>query len=113
MSVLPIARCTIAWRSVRYSTLPAFDSFTAWAMSIVTVPSFGFGILPCGPRTRPRRPAPPAPSAGADAAEAADHRHHVRGRDRDVEVGPALVLDALGEVLVADEVRTRVARLVG
>jgi hypothetical protein len=56
MSVLPIARWTIAWRSVRYSTLPAFDSPTAVAMSIVTVPSLGFGILPCGPRMRPRRP---------------------------------------------------------
>ena len=39
-----------------------------------------------------------------DAAQAADDRHHVRRRDRDVEVGEALVLDALGEVLGADEV---------
>src|SRR3954465_8619556 len=48
--------CTIAVRSVRYSTLPALDSSTALATSIVTVPTFGFGILPCGPRMRPRRP---------------------------------------------------------
>ena len=49
-------RWTIAVRSVRYSTLPALDSSTALATSIVTVPTFGFGILPCGPRMRPRRP---------------------------------------------------------
>src|SRR4051812_29800770 len=36
-----------------------------------------------------------------DAAQAADHGHHVRRRDRDVEVGEALVLHALGEVLGA------------
>ena len=47
---------TIAVRSVRYSTLPALDSSTALATSIVTVPTFGFGILPCGPRMRPSRP---------------------------------------------------------
>src|SRR4051794_211995 len=39
-----------------------------------------------------------------DAAEASDHRHEVRRRDGDVEVGePAL--HALGEVLGADDVR--------
>src|SRR3954469_19361164 len=47
---------TMAVRSVRYSTLPAFDSSTALATSIVTVPTFGFGILPCGPSTRPSLP---------------------------------------------------------
>src|SRR5215217_321904 len=50
-----------------------------------------------------------------DAAEPADDGHHVRRRDRDVEVGEALVLDALGEVVGADEVRARLlglARLV-
>ena len=51
--VLPNVRWMIAWRSVRYSTLPAFDSVTALATSSVTVPTFGFGILPCGPSTRP------------------------------------------------------------
>src|SRR3954452_3970475 len=54
--VLPIVRWTIAVRSVRYSTLPALDSSTALPTSIVTVPTFGLGILPCGPRMRPRRP---------------------------------------------------------
>ena len=39
-----------------------------------------------------------------DAAEPADDRHHVRRRDRDVEVHEA-VLDARGEVLGADDVR--------
>ena len=43
-------------RSVRYSILPDFDSCTALATSIVTVPTFGLGILPAGPRIRPRRP---------------------------------------------------------
>ena len=39
-----------------------------------------------------------------DAAELADRPHHLRGRDRDVEVGPAL-FDFLGQVVAADEVR--------
>ena len=38
-----------------------------------------------------------------DAAEAADDGHHVGRRDGDVEVGEA-VLDALGEVVGADDV---------
>ena len=84
-------------RSVRYSTLPAFDSSTALRTSVVTVPTFGLGILPDGPE---------------DAAEAADERHHVGRRDRDVEVGEAL-LDALGEVLGADDVGARLLRLAG
>src|SRR6185312_12621856 len=49
-------RCTIAVRSVRYSTLPDLDSLTALATSIVTVPTLGLGILPAGPRIRPSRP---------------------------------------------------------
>src|SRR3954453_20115920 len=48
-----------------------------------------------------------------DPAEAADHRHHVRRRDRHVEVREALLLDALREVLVAHVVGARLARLVG
>src|SRR5215207_4244993 len=51
-----MTRCTIAVRSVRYSTLPALDSSTARRTSGVTVPTFGLGILPCGPRIRPSRP---------------------------------------------------------
>src|SRR3954452_6444014 len=96
---------TIAVRSVRYSTLPALDSSTALPTSIVTVPTFGFGILPCGPRMRPRRPTTGIMSGVAlAAAEAADRRHHVGRRDRDVEVGEAL-LDARRQVLGADDVR--------
>src|SRR3954463_16094096 len=45
-----------------------------------------------------------------DAAEAADNRHHVRRRDRDVEVHEAL-LDAGREVLGADDVRAGLLRL--
>src|SRR5215208_4538284 len=50
-----------------------------------------------------------------DAAEPADDGHHVRRRDRDVELREALLLDALGEIVGADEVRARLlglARLV-
>ena len=75
-------------RSVRYSTFPALDSSTALATSIVTVPTFGFGILPGG---------------AEDPAQPTDHRHQVRGRDRHVEVVEAF-LDPLGEVLGADHV---------
>src|SRR3954454_16235485 len=47
-----------------------------------------------------------------DAAEAADDRHQVGRRDGDVEVGEA-ALDALGEVLGADDVRAGVLGLLG
>src|SRR4051794_7886097 len=40
-----------------------------------------------------------------DAPEATDHRHHVRRRDRDVEVVEA-ALDLLGQVLRSDDVGT-------
>jgi hypothetical protein len=39
--------------------LPAFASRTALATSIVTVPVFGFGISPRGPRIRPSLPTLP------------------------------------------------------
>ena len=42
--------------STRNSTLPALISFTAFAMSTVTVPVFGFGIRPRGPSTLPSLP---------------------------------------------------------
>src|SRR3954469_15112397 len=48
-----------------------------------------------------------------DAAEAADHRHHVGRRDRDVEVGEAVVLHALGEVVGAHEVGAGLLGLAG
>ena len=50
---------TFAPRSVRYSSLPAFASRTALPTSIVTVPVFGFGISPRGPRMRPSLPTTP------------------------------------------------------
>ena len=76
-------------RSVRYSTLPALDSSTALATSIVTVPTFGFGILPAGPRIRPRRPTTGIRSGVAIATSKSSKP----------------VLDLLGEVLGADDVR--------
>src|SRR6202161_2139651 len=51
--IFPTGTCTSAVLSVRTSTLPAFTSFTAWATSKVTVPVFGFGIRPLGPRLLP------------------------------------------------------------
>ncbi|MNE25308.1 hypothetical protein D3C80_1186330 [compost metagenome] len=41
------------------SILPAFTSSTALPTSIVTVPVFGFGIKPRGPRIRPNAPTLP------------------------------------------------------
>src|SRR5271166_2214250 len=43
--------------STRNSTLPALVSFTALAISMVTVPVFGLGIRPRGPSTLPSLPA--------------------------------------------------------
>src|SRR6202142_4418665 len=54
--ILPTGTCTSAVLSVRNSTLPAFTSCTALATSKVTVPVFGLGIRPLGPRTLPNRP---------------------------------------------------------
>src|SRR5436190_19432482 len=42
--------------SVRNSTLPPLESRTARATSLVTVPDFGFGIRPRGPRIFPSGP---------------------------------------------------------
>ena len=54
--VLPSGAWMMPVLSTRNSTLPALISLTALAMSMVTVPVFGFGISPRGPRTFPRRP---------------------------------------------------------
>ena len=48
------ARCPAF--STRNSTEPPLAPFTASVTSIVTVPTFGFGIMPRGPSTLPRRP---------------------------------------------------------
>src|SRR6476620_11510085 len=42
--------------STRNSTEPPLAPATACATSMVTVPTFGFGIRPRGPSTFPRRP---------------------------------------------------------
>src|SRR5438477_9771011 len=54
--ILPTGTCTSAVLSVRNSTLPALTSCTALATSNVTVPVFGLGISPLGPKILPRRP---------------------------------------------------------
>ena len=92
---LPIDRWTFAPRSVRYSSLPAFASRTALATSNVTVPVFGFGIRPRGPRMRPSLPTLPIWSGVAIATSKS--------------VKPSSI--ALGEVGRADDVRAGLLRL--
>src|SRR4051795_8780900 len=53
---LPTGAWMIPVLSTRNSTLPALISRTAFAMSIVTVPVFGFGMRPRGPSTFPSFP---------------------------------------------------------
>ena len=48
--------CAIPNLSARYSTLPALSSPTTRPTSMVTVPSFGFGIRPRVPRILPSLP---------------------------------------------------------
>ena len=74
---------------MRYSTLPAFASDTALPTSSVTVPTFGFGISPCGPRMRPSLETTGPISGMAIAVSKSVHP----------------LLDPLGEVGGADEVR--------
>src|SRR5438309_719441 len=62
---LPIGVWMLPALSTRNSTLPAFASRTARAMSKVTVPSFGFGMRPRGPSTLPSRPTCPMRSGVA------------------------------------------------
>src|SRR5262247_2519311 len=54
--ILPSGAWMMPVLSTRNSTLPALISLTAFAMSAVTVPVFGFGIRPRGPRTFPSLP---------------------------------------------------------
>ena len=53
---LPTLPWTIPAFSTRNSTEPPFEALTAPVTSIVTVPTFGLGIRPRGPRTLPSRP---------------------------------------------------------
>ena len=62
---------TIPAFSTRYSILPPLASLTAVPTSKVTVPTFGFGIRPRGPRI---------------STELAHGAHHVGRRDHAVEV---------------------------
>ncbi len=51
--------------STRNSTAPPLASLIAVVTSMVTVPTFGFGIMPRGPSTLPRRPTRPIMSGVA------------------------------------------------
>src|SRR6266545_729125 len=55
-AIFPTGTWMIDVLSTRNSTLPALISCSALATSNVTVPVFGFGIRPRGPRTLPRFP---------------------------------------------------------
>src|SRR5512147_2914892 len=52
----PIVHCTMPALSARYCTWPALAFLTASVTFGVTVPTFGFGMRPRGPRTWPRGP---------------------------------------------------------
>ncbi len=52
----PTGACRLPVLSTRNSIRPAFSSRTARPMSMVTVPAFGVGIRPRGPRIRPSFP---------------------------------------------------------
>ncbi len=54
--ILPIGAWMIDVLSTRNSILPPLISLTALATSMVTVPAFGLGIRPLGPRTFPSLP---------------------------------------------------------
>src|SRR5215469_9484826 len=53
---LPTGAWMMPVLSTRNSTLPALTSFTALATSTVTVPVFGLGMRPRGPRILPSLP---------------------------------------------------------
>src|SRR6516162_4606852 len=61
-------KCRLPFLSTRNSILPPLISVTALATSAVTVPTFGFGIRPRGPSTRPSRPTLPIRSGVATTA---------------------------------------------
>ena len=74
---------------------------------VLHAPGLGLGhgaadVLGDGPDLRVRH----LPLRAEDAAEPADDRHQIGGGHGHVEVGPA-VLDALGQVLVADRIGAR------
>jgi hypothetical protein len=65
--ILPMGAWMFPALSTRYSILPAFTSWTALAISKVTVPVLGLGIRPRGPRIRPSLPTLPIMSGVAMA----------------------------------------------
>ena len=56
---LPTMECRLPALSTLNSIFPALISVIAFATSMVTVPLFGFGINPFGPRTLPNFRRPP------------------------------------------------------
>mmetsp|Transcript_45335 Transcript_45335/g.75613 ORF Transcript_45335/g.75613 Transcript_45335/m.75613 type:complete len:206 (-) Transcript_45335:657-1274(-) len=56
---LPMMAWMMADLSPRNSTCPCLASFTALPMSVVSVPSFGFGMSPRGPNMRATDPSKP------------------------------------------------------
>src|SRR3989338_9191621 len=59
--------------STRNSILPPLNSRTAFPTSKVTLPVFGLGMSPRGPRTFPRRPTRPITSGVAMARSKSSH----------------------------------------
>src|ERR1039458_8019414 len=96
--------------STRNSTLPALISLMAFATSWVTVPVFGLGISPRGPRILPSLPTETVlgdraglrighqPARAEDLAEFADRAHHVGRGDHGVVIRPAFGLDLVDHV---------------
>ena len=94
---LPTPAWTMPAFSTRNSTEPPLAPLTAVVTSMVTVPTFGFGIRPRGPE---------------HLAETADQRHQVGRGDAAVEVDGA-ALHLLDQVLGADDVGAGGLGLVG
>ena len=89
----PTGTATLPFLSSLNSTRPAFTSFTALAVSSVTVPVLGFGIRPRGPSTLP-------------SLRTSDHGG--RRGDRHIEILKAS-LALLHHILEADVLRARLA----
>src|ERR1035437_772893 len=64
---LPTGAWMIPVLSTRNSTLPALISLIALVTSTVTVPVFGLGMRPLGPRTLPSLPTERIMSGGGDS----------------------------------------------
>src|SRR3972149_5743663 len=71
--ILPIPERRVPVLSTLNSTFPPFRSRTAFPTSNVTVPTFGFGINPLGPRIFPIFPTAPIISGVATALSKSNH----------------------------------------